>query len=215
MPADITRSKKLKLILAARTEGLPEQLGSTCFVPMSHREAITVLEDAGLWLGPRPSLEEMEDFRQIIPYIVLVHGSHLIHYTRSSVGKETRLHGRTSVGLGGHIDLSDVETLDGSIDLTRTLENAADRELQEELGEIEITDKKWVGLLVENDSAVGRVHIGMIGIWRLNSMPLGVVEDALANVSSRSISEIGVDGENMETWSAVLMPWLSDMVLEP
>lgn len=211
MFADPAKAKSLRLILAAKTEGLPKQLGSTQFLPMSHSQAIETLEGAGLWLGPRSVLEESEEFRQIIPYIVLQYGSEFVRYTRTPAGGETRLHGRTSVGLGGHVDLADVETSGGVIDLVRTLENAAARELIEELGGVEIVSKEWVGLLVENDSAVGRVHIGMIGLWRLQSLPAGIAEDAIAEVSSISVSGLKADEDRLETWSVMLLPWLNDV----
>lgn len=214
MPVDPAKAKSLRLILAAKTEGLPKQLGSTQFLPMPHHQAIEALEGAGLWLGPRPVLEETDEFRQIIPYIVLQYGTEFIRYTRTPAGGEARLHGRTSVGLGGHVDLSDVETSGEAIDLVRTLENAADREVLEELGDVEIASKEWVGLLVENDSAVGRVHIGMIGLWRLRSLPAGIAEDAIGEVSSISVSALKADRERLETWSAMLLPWLSDVAIQ-
>lgn len=214
MSIDPAKTKSLRLILAARTKGLPEQLGSTQFLPMPHRQAIETLEGAGLWLGPRPVLEETEEFRQIIPYIVLQYGSEFIRYTRTPAGGEARLHGRTSVGLGGHVDLADVETAGEAIDLMGTLENAADRELLEELGDVECVSKEWVGLLVENDSAVGRVHIGMIGLWRLHSLPAGIAEDAIGEVSLNSVSDLQADVDRLETWSTMLLPWLSDVAAE-
>lgn len=212
MPSSTDVNKNLRLILAARTDGLPAKLGTTQFMPMPHHQAIEMLESAGLWLGPRPVLEETETFRQIIPYIVLQYDSQFIRYTRTPAGGESRLHGRTSIGLGGHIDLSDVRTSGEAIDLVRTLENAADRELLEELGNVDIATKTWVGLLVENDSAVGRVHIGMIGLWRLKSLPAGMVEDAISDVSAETVSDLRADQDRMETWSAMLLPWLSEQV---
>jgi predicted NUDIX family phosphoesterase len=214
MSVDPAKSNGLRLILATKTEGLPEQLRSTQFLPMPHSQAIETLEGAGLWLGPRPALEETEEFRQIIPYIVLQYGSEFIRYTRTPAGGEARLHGRISVGLGGHVDLTDVEATGETIDLIRTLENAADRELLEELGDVEIESKAWVGLLVENESAVGRVHIGMVGLWRLRSLPAGIAEDAIGQLSSTSVAELEADADRLETWSAMLLPWLTDVVFE-
>ena len=210
MSTQTIRSKSLRLILAAKTEGLPPQLRSTQFLPMSQRDAINTLEVAGLWFGPRPLLEQDESFRQIIPYIVLQHGSSFIQYTRTPSGGEARLHGRTSIGLGGHVDLDDASSLAEAIDLASTLENAANREIQEELGEVDVVSKQWAGLLVENDSAVGRVHIGMIGVWQIRSLPTGVTEDAIGEVSSRTISDLDADVERLETWSAMLLPWLNE-----
>lgn len=210
---ELVLNADLRLILAVKTSGLPNQLTPTTFLPMSHSEAIGTLERSGLWLGPRPALEQAEEFRQIIPYIVLSYGDGLIRYTRTIAGGETRLHGRTSIGLGGHIDLADVETSGGAIDLVRTLERAAGRELAEELGCVEVLSKEWVGLLVESDSAVGRVHIGMVGLWKLRSLPTGVSEDAIGEVTLASMGELAEIGDRLESWSAMLLPWLSEAVV--
>lgn len=213
MTTDLAGTEKMRLILAVKTEGLPDKLKLTRFLPMPHRQAIQTLECAGLWFGPRPVLEGTEDFRQIIPYIVLQFGSEFIRYTRTPSGREARLHGRTSVGLGGHVDLSDVATLGEAIDLVRTLENAADREVTEELGDLEIVSKEWVGLLIDNGSAVGRVHIGVIGLWRLRSLPTRIAEDAIGEVSTTSVSALTADVERLENWSAMLLPWLCNVAV--
>lgn len=209
------RSNNLRLILATETEGLPSSFSSTQFIPMPHGQAIQTLEEAGLWLGPRPPLEEREDFRQIIPYIVLKSGSHFVRYTRTISGGESRLHGSYSLGVGGHVDLSDVVTTDGKIDLIRTLDGAAHREVVEELGEVDVVQKEWAGLLVENDSSVGRVHIGIIAIWNLAKLPESSAEDALAEITPRTATELTLDIERMETWSSMLIPWLRGPEFKP
>jgi predicted NUDIX family phosphoesterase len=205
-------TSELRLILAARSARLPLELGRTGFVPMNGEEAVYVLERAGLWFGPRRDLEHMEEFRQIIPYIVLQTGSRLVRYKRMPAGGEVRLHGRPSVGLGGHIDLADAVARGDQIDLLRTIERAAERELLEELGGVQCTDRRWVGLLVDNDSAVGRVHVGLIGLWRLVALPDALAEDAIGEVAVQPVAELAVDAARLETWSAMLLPWLEDII---
>ena len=199
---------ELRLILAARTASLPDTLGRTGFVPMNGEEAVRALESAGLWFGPRRDLEEMEEYRQIIPYIVLRKGSRLVRYTRTPAGGEARLHGRMSIGLGGHVDLADAVSRGGRIDLLATIERAAERELVEELGGAACEDRRWIGLLVDNDSAVGRVHVGLIGLWNLPALPGAVAEDAIGEVTAQSVTQLAADAERLETWSAMLLPWL-------
>lgn len=207
-------SPELRLILATNTEGLPPQVGKTGFVPMQHGEAIDFLAQAGVWFGPRRVLEEREDYRQIIPYIVLCVGDRVVRYTRTPAGGETRLHGRMSVGLGGHVDLVDSKTSGDRFELLGTVEKAAERELQEELGEVICTRRRWAGLLVDNDTAVGRVHIGLIGIWDIEGLPDREAEDAVGNVELVSFGELQHDAERLETWSAMLLPWLNGELLE-
>jgi len=175
---------------------------------MNGEGAVRALESAGLWFGPRRELEQMEEYRQIIPYIVLRKGSRLVRYTRTSAGGEARLHGRMSIGLGGHVDLADAVSRGGRIDLLATIERAAERELVEELGGAACEDRRWIGLLVDNDSAVGRVHVGLIGLWSLSTLPVAVAEDAIGEITAQSVTELAADAERLETWSAMLLPWL-------
>jgi predicted NUDIX family phosphoesterase len=166
------------------------------------------LAEAGVWIGPRSVLEENEEFRQIIPYIVLQYGSRFVRYTRTAAGGEARLHGKTSIGLGGHIDLCDVKTRGQEIDLLATLTAAADRELEEELGGVECEAREWIGMLVDNESAVGRVHLGIIGLWRLRALPAGLTEDAIGALACCTLDALRADHDRLEGWSAMLLPAL-------
>ncbi len=201
------------LILAAETARLPPQLAQTQFRPMDASQAVGALQNAGLWLGPRSVLERTESYRQIIPYIILKYGSKFIRYTRTPAGGEPRLHGRTSIGVGGHIDLGDVMSCGATIDLSGTLDGAAEREVTEELGAVECSAKEWIGVLVENDNPVGRVHIGLVGLWRLNALPPGTAEDALGEVTFCTIDELKADRDRLETWSSMILDWLADSEL--
>ncbi|MFT9206407.1 NUDIX domain-containing protein [Acetobacter orientalis] len=204
---------ELRLILATNTAGLPPQASTTGFIPMDHGEAIELLEKAGLWFGPRRILEECEDYRQIIPYIILRVGDRVVRYTRTPAGGEVRLHGRMSIGLGGHVDLADAETSGDCFKLLGTVEQAAQRELKEELGDVTCECRRWVGLLVDNDTAVGRVHIGLIGVWNINNLPYRETEDAVGEVELVSLDKLGEQVERLETWSAMLLPWLESELL--
>ena len=199
----------LRLILAAKTNGLPEDLQhESKFLPMTHEDALAALENAGLWYGPRAFLEECELYRQIIPYIVLHRGGKIVRYTRTPKGGEARLHGRYSIGLGGHIDLADVAVDGDKISLKDTLQKAADRELQEELGSATTNPIEWLGLMVEHDSAVGRVHIGVIGIGHLREDDSAEIEDSIGDLASVTLEQLQTDFERLEGWSQKLLPWL-------
>jgi predicted NUDIX family phosphoesterase len=101
-----------------------------------------------------------------------------------------------------------VQSCDDRFDLRVTVERAAKRELAEELGEVTYGLRRWIGLLVDNDTSVGRVHIGLIGLWDLRDLPDGETEDAVGDVTVVSLRELKADANNLETWSAMLLPWL-------
>src|SRR2546425_13221371 len=58
---------------------------------------------------PRAGVEEDASFKQIIPYLIVRHRGRLFLVQRSTEGGETRLHGKYSIGVGGHINPGDVE----------------------------------------------------------------------------------------------------------
>ncbi len=200
-----------KIILAVPAEGLPPVLQRTSFVPMTEDQVLTTLYRAGPWLGPRSQLEEMPTFRQVIPYVALKCGDKWVRYTRTPAGGEKRLHGRVSIGLGGHIDLSDVVMTGDSVDLVQTLTGAAQREVEEELGGVNPVSQRWTGLLVDNDNAVGRVHIGVVAVWEVTSVPHGSNEDAIGDTGLATLQELKADERRLETWSSLLVRYLAQV----
>lgn len=130
------------------------------------------------WIAPRPILETLDPEKykrdnkiivQPIPYIIIQHKNEVLAYVRPSVGNETRLHGKVSIGFGGHVDLDDVKSYESIIDFKETMEVAAIRELYEELSlNINSNELNWSGLIRRNDGPVDRVHIGFVVILKIN-----------------------------------------------
>lgn len=199
-----------RIILATRSDKLPASTCLTSFIPMGEDEIWKTLNDAGLWLGPRATLEEMPEFRQIIPYIVLKVGDQYVHYTRTPKGGEERLHGKVSIGLGGHVDLEDIRFNGNNIHLVETLNDAARREVMEEIGvgvdASGVIRAQWVGLVAANITSVDFVHIGVVAVWELPCAPSGDVEDALSHVGLDTAEALLMgSGDRLETWSALYL----------
>jgi predicted NUDIX family phosphoesterase len=204
----------LPMILATSAERLPPELGTTGFHPWDCEGALESFQLAGLWIGPRRVLEEQPAFRQIIPYVVLRVGDKIVKYTRTPAGGEARLHGKTSIGLGGHIDLSDIVSVGDHVDLAATINNASERELLEELGKVEVEARDWIGVLIDNDSDVGRVHVGLVGLWTLKSAPAGVTEDAIGDVELCSLADLELERVRLEGWSGLVLSHLRTQVAQ-
>lgn len=198
-----------RMILATLAAALPESTLTTSFTPVEGLDMWETLNSSGLWLGPRETLETYPTFRQIIPYIVLSVDGRVIHYTRTPKGQEARLHDKVSVGFGGHVDLEDMQFFGNSIDLERTLNIGADREIDEEIGIVDVIKKTWVGLVVSNENPVDHVHIGVVAHWELASAPTGMTEDAVGNVGLDTPDALlmGV-GDRLETWSWLYLQYL-------
>ncbi len=196
------------LILAVPTAklALTKEMGDErVFARLDGEACIEQLAAAGTWFGPRPTLEEDESFRQIIPYAILRCGDNYLAYTRGGSGGEARLHGSISMGFGGHVDLPDMK-LDGHgfFDLGATLAHSVDRELEEEIPGIKIKGNSWIGLLADNTNNVGRVHVGLIGIWDIEEIPTAAGEEAIADLITLSPEEVVAARDRLEGWSQIL-----------
>lgn len=217
-------AKKTELILAVRTGGLPEHINKTGFKKGSYLQTKAALQNAGLFLGPRYLLEGMEDFKQIIPYNVVTRDGGIVMYKRTPQGGEQRLHGLVSIGVGGHVDMEDVKTISqvpSEIDLYKTIRNSSFRELGEELGSDTTQGPVAIGgLLVNNEDAVGRVHIGVVSLWTLKR-PLEecVPEDTLEKLELVDPTYLLMQAEaeggpQLEPWTKILLEsgWLNDVL---
>ena len=155
-----------------------------------------------IWIGPRETLETNEDFKQIIPYVILSYQGKIALYQRTKKGGEDRLHNMHSIGFGGHIDAFDLAYQDnGVINLDKTIENSAQREIDEELNVSEIVSKQHLGYIYDDSNPVGRVHIGVVELWELATNEITSNEDEIHVVGLFTIEELkGFEGE-MENWS--------------
>ncbi len=194
-----------RLILAIRKSELPSAVAAPGFHAIDEPLIAAIFQQAGLWLGPRKVLESDEMFRQIIPYIVLRNGRRLLVYRRSTAGAEKRLHGLLSIGLGGHIDLSDIVVSSGELDLWPTLRAAADRELREELGKVSVQSHTWIGVLTEDATSVGRVHLGVVGVCVIDDDVVEPADEAVCDVRWAEVGTLEYASDAMESWSAMLL----------
>ena len=103
----------------------------------------------------RDEVETDETYRQIIPYAVVGREEHVFLVERLKAGSEARLHNRSSIGLGGHINPVD------HANARDPIEGALARELREELY-IRAFFAEAVGLIHRTETAVERVHTGIL-----------------------------------------------------
>lgn len=150
-------------------------------------------------------------YLQIIPYILFRDNGKYLRYLRPSAGGDVRLHGRISIGIGGHIDLPDImHDEDGAIDLAATLQNAADRENDEEIGIKTGTPPKWVATLYANDTEVDTLHLGIVGIYDLTPQEVVSLKpnEEIGDMSFKTLSEIASEvgeGNVLETWTRMIV----------
>jgi predicted NUDIX family phosphoesterase len=156
----------------------------------------------------RRKAEQDSSLKQIIPYVVVRQGDRVLLLERQAKQGESRLHGKLSIGIGGHINPVD----DGADVLLMGLR----RELEEELyleGDPKLT---IAGCLNDDATAVGSVHFGLVAVADLGSGGVRIREtDMMAGElipREQLLQKYEAEGERFETWSAFLLQHL-DAVL--
>ncbi len=155
----------------------------------------------------RRKAEEDSSFKQIIPYCVVRHGSDVLLLKRLGKQGEKRLHHKLSIGVGGHIN-----PVDGSGDL---LDLGCERELAEELAIGCRHAKRAVGFINDDASAVGSVHFGVVYRVDLETPTVEVREQEMMEGRLTAVAELrrmAADGANFETWSALVLDRLEDVL---
>ena len=111
---------------------------------------------------PRPEMEQDPTFKQLIPYCVFRCNGEVFYYQRGTAQGEARLHAKRSVGVGGH-----VSTLDLNSHLSPYLEGLR-REIEEEVDIESGWAEECVGLINDDETEVGKVHLGIVHIHALD-----------------------------------------------
>jgi predicted NUDIX family phosphoesterase len=158
---------------------------------------------------PTPKTRNAEintDFKQPIPYIVIRRGNEFFVTERLEGAGEGRLHGKLSLGAGGHMNPLDSDSW--SFDIV--LHENTERELSEEL-EIVAGDEvypKIIGLINDDSEPVSQVHLGILGITDLK-------EDATVTVRETeqlaghwiSLEELKSEEvyDRLENWSKIVV----------
>ena len=181
----------------------------------------------------RPLAEQTPAWKQWIPYCVLrcqpagrsAEASPaprpadpdrgILRVQRTKGQSEARLHGSWSIGIGGHVEPED-QLAGAQIDGGRFFAQALCRELREEItfGDLEIPAARFLGLINDDSTEVGRVHAGLA--YALD-FPM-TIRQAQAVIRIREISkmhggfgslaeffELWQDQAQFESWSQFLI----------
>lgn len=152
---------------------------------------------------PRGQMEQDPGFKQLIPYVIFRHVdgagvSHLFQYTRGKGQGEQRLHSKRSVGIGGHISSDDAAEV-----------NAYDEGMRRELNEeviIETTYReRCVGLINDDQTEVGRVHLGIVHLFDVEEPHIRPRETDILSAGFQPAGELLSDLDAFETWSKICL----------
>lgn len=154
--------QKTEKILCIHKNRLPgEWLSQTAVIPMDLDDFVHTCTGAGYDFVPRRDAENDPSLQQVIPYIVLQTQDLALTAVYNRQGSETRLHDLWSAGIGGHINPMDTKDADSTF--ADVLLAGMTRELDEELENRPANEQPFFcGIINENITEVGRVHLGAV-----------------------------------------------------
>ena len=189
-------------ILVVRRE-LIERLGmfqGLCFDV--ERYLPTLLARENNFFTPRAPAETNPSLKQIIPYVLIVHGEAIFHYVRGKKSGEQRLVAKGSIGIGGHMNDGDegLFTLDHDAYLA-----AVQREVAEEMFIETPYTNHIVALLNDDSNEVGQVHLGVVHVFRLETNAARKRESVITEAGFVPIAELRERRDALETWSQLCL----------
>jgi predicted NUDIX family phosphoesterase len=147
----------------------------------------------------RADVEEDPSLKQIIPYLVIRAGERYMLLQRTQAGREGRLRGLYSIGVGGHIARDDVQSTE---DVVWT---GLRRELEEELDVHGPWAARLVGVLNDDENPVGQVHFGLVHVVHVPSGRVTIRETDRLTGRLVAMDDLEAAYPQMETWSQLVL----------
>jgi predicted NUDIX family phosphoesterase len=162
-------------------------------------DGLTELRDAvardGVYLDR--SIAEMDPTnKQLIPYVVVRDGMRVFLMHRTDAGGDPRLHGKASIGVGGHLNPGDA----GDDPLMAGLR----REWAEELVADWEPEFTLLGLLNDDSNRVGAVHLGVVFSVQAGGRAVDVREHDKLVGGFVDADAVGAAWGQLETWSQLV-----------
>ncbi|BAW90588.1 NUDIX domain-containing protein [Staphylococcus capitis] len=150
----------------------------------------------------RGDMEEDSKFKQLISYCLLENEKgEILVYERLSGGGEERLHGQSSIGVGGH--MNDVM---GADSINEVLRVNAQRELEEEVGlaKEDSQNMEYLGFINDDNNEVGKVHMGIV--FKITVSTTDVEAKETDTLRIKWVEKGSIESyDDFETWSALIL----------
>jgi predicted NUDIX family phosphoesterase len=166
----------------------------------------TLLDSTHTSYRPRHEVETDPSYKQLIPYVLFRHEDEdgqkqLFQYTRGSKQDESRLRGRRSVGIGGHIATRDA-VANGHVN---AFSEGMRRELAEEVAIETPYRQRCVGLINDDETPVGRVHLGIVYLCDVERPSVYARESEIVDSGFMPIEELPPRLDDFEMWSQICL----------
>jgi len=193
-------------ILVVPTELLHELGYFQGFCPGADRYLDMLFSEDNTSYRPRAEMEGNPNFKQLIPYVIFCYRDEngqpsLFCYTRGTGQGEKRLHCKQSVGIGGHISSDDAAS-------HAPYAVGMRRELNEEVIIGTRYTEQCVGLINDDETDVGKVHLGVVHVFDVETMDVRPREAEIMDAAFRPLSDLLANLGGFETWSQICLQGL-------
>jgi predicted NUDIX family phosphoesterase len=178
------------------------------FEPAKYLKAI--LSRGDNFFIPRPEAESDPSYKQIIPYALIVFQDTVLHYVRGKKAGEQRLIAKGSIGIGGHMNETDESLFAMDEQAYRA---GVEREVNEEIRIDTPFEDEIVALLNDDSTEVGRVHLGIVHIFKLKEPKVQKREAMITGLRFRTKEELIGHRESLESWSQICLDSLERLLL--
>jgi predicted NUDIX family phosphoesterase len=189
-------------VLVVKRE-LFDELGSfqgLNFRPEKYLRAI--LSRGSNFFIPRTEAENDPAYKQIIPYALMAFEETVLHYVRGKKAGEQRLVAKGSIGIGGHMNETDESLF--ALD-EQAYRGGVEREVNEEIKIDTPFEDRIVALLNDDSTEVGRVHLGIVHIFKLKEPRVQKREAMITGLAFLTKEELMARRESLETWSQICL----------
>ncbi len=150
---------------------------------------------------PRSLMEQDQRYKQIIPYIIFNYDDSYFMMQRKASASEQRLKNKYTLGIGGHMRREDMLNATSVFDWAK-------REFHEEVAYSEDFTIKPIGIINDDSTEVGKVHLGLLLLIQGNSDKIAVKSE-LKSGTLLSVEDMKNYYDQMETWSQIAFEFLT------
>ncbi len=154
----------------------------------------------------RKDAETNPAYKQLIPYALLQFKDTFFVYRRGKLLAEKRLFGNYSLGIGGHISVTDPGLF------STTYEDGLKREINEEVLIESHYTQRVVALLNDDSNDVGKVHFGIVHVLSLEKPLVKPREKSINETKFLNINTLKKDIETFENWSKICIENMQHMI---
>jgi predicted NUDIX family phosphoesterase len=177
------------------------------FEPQKYLDAF--LSRGNNFFLPRPKAEINPAYKQIIPYALIAFQNKVAYYVRGKKAGEQRLVAKGSIGIGGHMNDEDESLFAWDEEAYRV---GVEREVKEEVEISTPFEDRIVALLNDDTTEVGRVHLGVVHVFRLEEPKVQKREPMITNLAFLTKAELQKRHESLETWSQICVAHLDRLL---